>query len=140
MFVRKQLTWAAKRASLALLMLPLVGCDGQSGATTTLSGQVTIGGQPIPSEATASVSFRPIGGQKVQPVSALIADGAYRCDDVPVGAVVAEFDIRQPVGPMKTSARTGAQYQEEKTLVPTAHAAGIEFEVKAGDASRNFEL
>lgn len=140
MFARKSLTRTSKLATLALLMLPLVGCDGQSGATTTLSGQVTIGGQPIPSDATASVSFRPIGGQKAQPVSALIANGGYRCDAVPLGPVVAEFDIRQPVGPMKTSARTGAQYQEEKSLVPANHAAGIEFEVKAGDESRDFEL
>lgn len=138
--MRKSLTWASTLAALALLMLPLVGCDGQSSTTTTLSGQVTIAGQPIPPDAKASVSFRPIGGQKAQPVSALIADGAYRCDDVPLGAVVAEFDIRQPVGPMKTSPRTGAQYQEEKSLVPATHSAGIEFEVKVGEESRNFEL
>jgi hypothetical protein len=126
-------------AGSTLFLLPLAGCDGQSSGTT-LSGQVTIGGQPIPADATATVSFRPLGGQKAPPVSALIANGSYRCDNVPIGAVVAEFDIRQPVGPTKTSARTGAQYRDEKSLVPAAHAVGIEFEVKVGDEKRDFEL
>ncbi|TWT75655.1 hypothetical protein Pla123a_31650 [Posidoniimonas polymericola] len=115
-----------------------MGC-GQ-GATTSLSGTVTIGGKPIPADAEATIGFIPEGKALADAVSAPINGGKYQVTEVPVGPNKVVFNIERPVGPARVSERTGQEYQEKRSIVPPGKAAGIETEIPAGGGQQDFDL
>lgn len=119
-----------------------VGCSVEgagSKPTAHLTGTVLIGGEPIPSDADATVVFQPSGGGgQAHPTSAEIRGGRYDCPDVPVGEVRAYFNINRPTGRM-ISEDGGNLFPEREQLAPEEAQQGIEIEV-TGDGERDFDL
>lgn len=122
-----------------MVLLVSSGC-GSGGSTAHLSGNVTLGGQPIPADATAAMSFTAIGDNTAEAVNVPIENGAYDSPNTPRGEVLVKFYITQPVGPMKKSERTGKEYRESKDLVPAEHAAGMQITVDGDDQNKDFSL
>lgn len=122
----------------ALLVSFAVGCGSDTAPTATLSGAVTIGGKAVPSEAEASITFRPKSGGPS--VSVPIVDGRYTSDDIPKGAVIVMFHISCPTGPVKVSQRTGQEYQEMANLVPTHMTGGVALDISGDNPEQDFAL
>lgn len=124
-------------AALLCALLAVTGCnDGRKPGTARLGGRVTIDGQPPPAGAIGSIAFRPTG--KGQPTSAQIVDGKYRCDDVPLGDVVASVQMVLPTGKMVSEG--GRSFQELRNLVSSKYDQGITLEVTEDNSSQDFEL
>lgn len=122
-----------------MALLVAAGCGGASAAVSSLTGAVTLDGQPLPANAIASVSFRPTDVAKGRPSSAQIVAGRYRCDKVPRGKVIAEVNISLPTGRTRPSGR-GQDEPELKSVVLIAEQAdGIELDV-TGNATVDIQL
>jgi hypothetical protein len=86
-------------SGLALLLAMTAGCpDGSGKETAHLQGTVTIGGQPIPADATGGISFVPLEVSQANSDYSAIKDGKYDVPGAPVGKVRVEFSIQQPTG------------------------------------------
>lgn len=116
------------------------GCGSSSGGAASLEGSVTLGGKPIPPEATAFITFSSTANRAMKPVSAKIADGKYQATQVPLGPAIVGFQINQPVGPAKISERTGKEFQEEKNLLPPKYAGGVPLIVEGDATGLDFNL
>lgn len=126
-----------KLAFLAVVVF-LCGCGRGAGSGVHLSGTVTIDGKPIPSDATASMSFKPTQGGESAAVP--IVDGRYDSPKTPQGRVSVHFSVSRPVGHEKVSERTGEKYREIANLVPPEHSAGMLIEVQDDNSNQNFDL
>ena len=111
---------------------------GVLGPTAHVAGTVTINGDPVPSDAEAALSFKPLGGGELASVP--ITNGRYDSPRTPQGSVLVNFYISRRVGPIKTSERTGEKYQDIANLVPPEHAAGMSLEVSGDNLNQNFDL
>lgn len=89
-----------RKFPLALLLVVLVGCAGESYKVAPVSGRVTLNGSPL---AKASVTFSPVGDENNQepgPGSAAITDaeGRYTLELITAkpgrGAVVGKHKVR----------------------------------------------
>jgi hypothetical protein len=120
------------------VMLLMSGCGESSAPTAHLAGTVTIKGKPVPADAEAALSFQPLGGG--ESVSVPIKNGRYDSPKTPEGSVSVKFYISRPVGPVKTSERTGQEYQDIANLVPPEHAAGMAIEVSGDNMNQDFQL
>lgn len=118
-------------------LLLATGCSGDAGPTAHLAGTVTLRGKPLPPDAQAGISFQPATGEAVK---VKIVDGKYDSPETPQGKVVVTFHISKPVGPVKTSPRTGKEYQNIVNIVPPRHAVGIPLEVTGDNLEQNFDL
>ena len=125
-------------ATLAALGL-LAGCGG-SNSTVHLHGKVTLGGQPIPADAKASITFAPPGGSETKAVSVPIVNGEYDSPATPVGTLRAYFNITREVGPLKKNERTGGEYRDEVNLVPPKTSTGVEVVVSGENLDQHFDL
>jgi hypothetical protein len=114
------------------------GCGGNR--TADLAGKVTIGGKPVPAEAEGTIFFAPIDPKAGDAVATVITNSAYQASDVPAGEVSVTFEITQAVGPVKKSERTGAEYQETKSLIPPSASGGIRLNVAGDNANQDFDL
>lgn len=129
---------------VALLLAPFVtalsGCGGGSGDTARLRGTVTIGGQPLPADATGSVTFDPAqAGPDKKTVTVPIVNGQYDSPDTPTGSVKASFNIQQPDGPEYTTDR-GTKARNVKNLVPEKSIGGVSIEVAGDKSDQDFDL
>lgn len=117
-----------------------IGCGKFSNTGAHLTGEVTLDGQPLPKDASASVTFRPLGDVG-QPVSAEIVEGRYDCPGVPEGKVLAVLSISIPTGrTFQGDLRTGESGRQFESVVLSANqASGINLEV-TDDANVNFDL
>ena len=139
-------SWSPRACVLSLLMAPLVtiglltGCGTSSDRVAHLTGEVTLDGQPLSEQASASITFRPVG-EAGQPVSAQIVQGRYDCPNVPRGTVLAVFSISVPTGrTLQGDLRTGEGNREFKSVALSPdQSVGIELEV-TDDDTVNFEL
>jgi hypothetical protein len=130
---------AARAVFVALLcaIVAATGCNsGRKPGTARLEGRVTIDGQPPPAGAIGSIAFRPTG--KGQPTSAQIVDGKYKCEDVPLGDVVASVQLVLPTGKMVSEG--GRSFQELRNLVSSKHDQGINLNVTGDNPNQDFEL
>lgn len=109
-----------------------------SGPAAHLAGEVTINGEPVPAEADAALSFKPLEGG--ESVSVTITDSRYDSPQTPKGKLSVKFYISRPVGPVKVSERTGKEYQDTANLVPPKHAAGMTLDVSGDNLSHDFHL
>jgi hypothetical protein len=129
---------------VVILALPLCtmlpGCGGGGGNTAHLQGTVTVGGQPIPADASATVTFDPTQtGPDKKSVSVPIVNGKYDSPETPTGSVKAVFTIQVPDGAPFTTDR-GTQGQNYKNIVPQDKQAGVSLEVSGDNDSQNFDL
>ena len=125
-------------ACVAVLGLALTGCGSPTPPPVPVSGTVTLRGMPLPADATAFISFTPAAAG-VPAASAAIVGGRYDCPRTPQGQVTAVFEITKPLGPPRTSDRTGAVFQETQSLVPARYAAGVPLTID-GPTARDFDL
>ncbi|MBX3433196.1 MAG: hypothetical protein KF847_07735 [Pirellulales bacterium] len=131
---------AGRRAWATLAALGLLAGCGGSNSTVHLHGKVTLGGQPIPADAKASITFAPPGGSELKAVSVPIVNGEYDSPATPVGKLRAYFEVSKETGPVKKSERTGAEYRDVVNLVPPRSATGVEIEVAGENLDQNFDL
>jgi len=123
---------------VAFALVMAVGCIGSSPPVAHLHGKVTIDGKPVPSEAQARIIFKAHSTgttRSAKPAIVKIVNGEYDALEVPVGKVVASFDIQLPTG--RTFERG---ITESKNLVPPEHEQGVPIDVEAGDHPQDFEL
>lgn len=115
----------------------VAGC-GVGGKVTHLSGEVTLRGKPLPSNAQAFITFVSAADSK-RSVSVPIAAGRYDSPDTPFGPCRAFFEITT-TGPEKISDRTGQPYRDVISHVPAGVAEGIPLEVTGDKPDQNFDL
>jgi hypothetical protein len=133
------LQWGIMAVAALVLSLGTIGCGGGSGSGAHLQGTVTIGGKPLPADATGNVFFAPATPGKEKAVSADIVNGKYDCPHAPVGAVKVTFNIVQPTGPEYTTDR-GVKTRDMKNLLPPSASAGVDLQVSGDNAEQNFDL
>jgi hypothetical protein len=124
----------------AIVGLIALGCGPSGPSRAHLQGTVTLAGQPIPADATASIIFEPSKtAEQGPPASALIVSGKYECPDAPVGPVTVFFNITQPSGPEYTTDR-GITTRNATSLTPPKYAPGMSLEVTGDNAAQDFDL
>lgn len=139
-------TTNVRRATAVLLVLPalasMFGCGMSSVPTAHLSGKVTLGGKPLPSDSEGSITFTLEGSTKNKGTVSVpinIGDSSYDSPDTPRGPVKAYFSIIRK-GPAKMSQRTGQQYHDIINLVPNKYATGVDVEVEEDNSNQDFNL
>ncbi len=131
------------RNFIALGVLGLVsvtaGCGGEAGPPTAhLQGTVTLGGKPIPTDATAHIFFNPVDRKDGTTATVSIVNGQYDSPKTPVGAVKVTFNIAQPSGPERVE--RGTTIRSMVNLTPPQYASGIDFQVDGDKSDANFDL
>lgn len=126
-------------ALATLVCAPLAGCGEAAKATAHLQGQVTLNGQPLPADATGSVSFVPTSRDQAAAATAEIVNGKYDCPAAPQGAVRVSFNVMQPTGPEFTTDR-GVTTRNTTNVTPAKYAAGIDVEISGDNAEQNYDL
>jgi hypothetical protein len=109
-------------------------------STANLAGKVTIDGKPLPDDAKGTIYFAPVNPEAGKAIAAVVADSGYKASGVPSGEVSVSFEITQDVGAPKVSPRTGAEFQETKSLVPPSASGGIRLQVAGDNANQDFDL
>jgi hypothetical protein len=123
-------------AGAALLLLACLGCGG--GSSATVSGAVTLDGQPV---KQGTVRFVPADG-KSPPVDAAIRDGKYSAA-VPPGDAKVEITAPVVVGKRKAYDTDDSPMVEEvKESLPARYNTQTElkFAVQKGSQEKNWEL
>ena len=132
--------FAGRVAALCLAAVILPGCDTGSGTTANWSGQVTVGGQPLPADAEGSISFQPTSADSGRGVTVPVENGRYVSPETPKGKVRVMFDLKRPTGRTYHSERTGTDVPVTESMVPPAKAAGIEIQVDGNRSDADFDL
>jgi hypothetical protein len=122
-----------------MALLVAAGCGGASAAVSSLTGAVTLDGQPLPANAIATVSFHPVDVALGPPTSAQIVDGRYQCDKIPRGKVIAEVFIALPTGRTRATGRGQDEPEVKDVALVAEQADGIEVDV-TGNATVDFDL
>mgnify|MGYP001544155563 CR=1 FL=1 len=122
----------------------LTGCGASTGGKPTahLAGSVTIGGEPLPSDAEGHIQFMPDTGGSAAPTSTRIVDGKFEADAVPMGEVTAIFHITRLTGRMvrEDNAPGATPYPEREDLVPKKHRSGVKLTIEGDNDAHNFDL
>jgi hypothetical protein len=108
-------------------LLLCCGCQSSSGTGATVSGNVTLDGQPI---STGAIQIIPSTGQG-QPVGGEIINGAYALKDAPLGKVLIIINATKETGKMYDD--NGTMRKEVQDIIPPAAKAGFEKEIKVGE-------
>ncbi|MEX2316139.1 MAG: hypothetical protein WD669_03240 [Pirellulales bacterium] len=127
---------------VAIVLGTIAGCPtiGSNRSTANIGGGVTIGGQPIPENAQASITFGPTDVGQARSSSSPITNGKYSATDVPKGKVLVTFNIMQPTGEEKAFAPGARPQMEMRSLVPQAKANGVEVQIDGNQTDLNFNL
>lgn len=118
----------------------LVGCGGGGDPNTArVYGSVTIDGQPVPNDAVATITFRPLDASSGRTTGTQVTDGKYVCPDVPRGSVKAYIQIIQPTG--RTVEMDGRMVPETRNLIAERYSStGIDLEIDSRSVAHDFEL
>ena len=120
---------------LALLSsLAIVGCTGAKFDRVTLTGTVTIDGEPIPH---GTIDFQPQEQGQGPSATAPISAGKYAAE-VPLGKLKVFFHATRETGQMIDV--FGKPQPETENIIPPAYQSGIEITVTAGETARDFSL
>lgn len=122
----------ALRFACALGLL-LAGCS-PAVPSAELTGQVTVDGVPV---ADGTISFTPLSGPGTG-VSTKIEGGKFQAAGIPLGRVRVDLHAVRETG--RTITRQGFPEKEVVTVIPERYATGIEMDVAAGAATRDFAL
>lgn len=142
---RQRLSCTFPRLSWALLLAAaasaILGCGKSSGSANVvhLKGRITLDGQPIPSDASGSITFKPTRGGQGKTTFSTIEDGLYDSPETPKGPVKIYISIQQPTGKMISEAG-GTPYAEMRSLVPNSYAGGIDMDFSEDNLSQDFDL
>ena len=119
----------------------LMGCGGATGSANTahLKGKITLDGQPIPSDASSSITFKPTRRGQGRTTFSTIDDGVYDSPDTPKGPVKIYISIQQPTGRM-VSEEGGSPFAEMRSLVPDSYSGGIDMEIGEDNLNLDFDL
>ncbi|MDO4570155.1 MAG: hypothetical protein Q4D38_07220 [Planctomycetia bacterium] len=127
---------------VVLALLLTTGCGGDSYPSVHWKGNVTIDGQPVPSDAKAEIMVRLVDARKKSiGVSAKIVDGAYDLPKVPQGDVMVEFSIYRET-PSKHAADAGRGIMDTEDLLPKwlRNGKGLRETAGSDNLSKNFDL
>jgi hypothetical protein len=128
-------------AAACVMIMTLTGCGKNStDKTAHWSGEITLGGKPLPDDAEGSITFRPLSPKGGQAVTVRIENGSYDSPLTPKGKIIAYFDINQPTGRTFHSDRVGKDVPETKSIVPAGPAQGMEFNVTGDKSDANIGL
>lgn len=123
---------------LSIVTLGTLGCGKHSRpGTAHVSGTITIGGQPLPSDAQANLIFVPVAGGRS--AGAAVTNGRFSCDDAPVGKVKFYPNIARRTGRMITES-DNRPYPEVASMIAPKYSAGIELEIVGDDTNLDFDL
>ena len=124
--------------AVALSLTVSLGCGSSSrSGTAHVQGTVTIGGQPLPADAQASLTISPIS--KGRTAGAVITNGRYDCADAPVGKVKVFFNVMQKTGKMITEA-DNRPYAEVGSIISPKYSSGVEAEITGDNTNQDFDL
>jgi hypothetical protein len=123
-------------AALVLIASILSGCGAEKRENTVrLEGQVKLDGQPL---AEGNMQILPEGKTRGQPDGAVVVDGRYTAENVPLGKVRVIINATKATGRMMTD--TSEPYPERINIIPPRYRDGIVIEVKEGDEAKDFDL
>ena len=120
---------------LAAFGLPGCGAKQAPYPAATLSGQVSLDGEPV---EQGNISFMPAPGQKGQPAAADIVDGHYNAQWVPLGKVRVRIIINKETGRMITG--SSEPVPEIKNVAPIDYQRGVPLEVTGDNDQQDFEM
>ena len=127
------------KIGLVGILLLLSGCGGSTYPTVEWSGTVTIGGQPIPSDAVASIEVVSLeASAESKATQADIVGGNYTLKDVPVGNVLVQFNIVREI-PAKNPTDQMRGIRSYSNLVP-GNFAGFSEKAEQDDTQKNFDI
>jgi hypothetical protein len=121
----------------ALLMLSCGCSHGPDYQTATVSGTVNIDGQPVPK---GFITISPTAQSRGAVVGGPIADGTYRCQQVPVGKVRVTFAAQAAEMTTMLDRSTNTKREVPKDILPPQYVSGLEAEVKPGENLLDFAL
>jgi hypothetical protein len=121
-----------------VLLLAAPGCNrGPDYPSATVTGQVTIDGQPVPQGA---ITFSPQGADSGPVTGGPIEDGAYRCELVPLGQHTVTFIAQAAEPDTIVDQVTGTRHEVPRNILPPHYATGVEAEIVAGENRLDFAL
>jgi len=116
----------------------ICGCSpGPDYQTATVSGTVSIDGRPVPK---GFITFSPTAQSRGAVAGGPIADGKYRCEQVPVGKMRVTFAAQAAEMTTMIERATGVKREVPKDILPPQYVSGLEADVKAGENSLDFPL
>jgi hypothetical protein len=125
-------------AAVVLMASVLVGCDtGRRSGTAHVQGTLTIGGQPLPADAQANITFVP--ESKGRSAGAVVTNGKYDCPDAPLGKTKAYISVMRPTGRMITES-DNRPFAEIGSIIADKYASGVDLEITEDNASIDFDL
>jgi len=116
----------------------IIGCgtQGPKYPSARLEGVVTVDQKPL---SNGSLQFIPQSSCQGPVISALIKDGRYVAEGVPLGEVRVLFNAIRKTHPLP-SKEPGYQKWATENLIPSQSRNGINIKVTAGQLSQNFPL
>ena len=130
---------AAVLFSAQLVALSGCGSGSRPANTSHLKGQITLDGEAIATDASASITFKPTRSGQAKTSFATIADSRFDSPHTPQGPVKVYISIQRPTGKMVSEAG-GTPYAEVRSLVPPKYTRGIDLEVGGDNFEQDFDL
>lgn len=118
------------------LCLACAGCwGGPDYPTATVTGKVTIQGQPVPK---GFITFSPAAQGPV--TGAPIEAGQYRCENVPAGKHKVTFQAQGDRPTKLYDAVNKVEHEVPTDILPPQYRAGVDADIEAGQVVRDFAL
>jgi hypothetical protein len=136
-------SWLSPAAHLGLAtaccsLVAVCGCSrGPGYPSATVSGTVTIDGQPVPK---GQITFSPAAHGQGPVIGSKIAQGKYRCERVPLGQHRVTFAAQAEAMSTIIDVSTGQKHEVPKDILPPRYLSGLDAEVKAGKTLLDFPL
>jgi hypothetical protein len=132
-----------RTSATALALALIAGCfGGTPERLATVSGRVTLAGEPVPGGRLLIQSLAP-EAQVQQTVALLNPDGTYIATEVPVGPVVLALDteyVRTEILPDPEATIGGFKYRPLPQRYRAFESAELGFEVRPGSQTRDIAL
>ncbi|MCR9120517.1 MAG: hypothetical protein NXI22_26590 [bacterium] len=118
--------WFAAAFALPVLLCGLVGCGSSGPQRETLSGEVTLNGEALP---TGSITFAPQAGGETG-TSAEIIDGKFAITDPQYGLSTGDYKVEitsaQKTGVMAPGPGPNGMVEEIKQIIPARYNLNTE--------------
>lgn len=134
-FGASALATGAKR--ICVILLAVAGCgDKVPYPHATVTGMVTVDGQPVPQ---GYVTFSPMSGGQGPVTGGKIWQGSYRCEQVAAGQSKVTF-VAEAEEMHTFIDALGAQRQIPLSILPPRYLMGIDITVETGEVAMDFDL